>query len=252
MMERVRTEKELFERGLARYTALRNVFTQQTNDLFDHIGLEALRANAARTRRNIEDSPFTKGVRGAMNEFFAGIRGDLDAAARQAGEIHDMMRAMYARFAKEHGLQVFSPPPFSVLKYQKEIERLERAYNTHFNTLWNMVSKAKFALMKRFFETVASRAKHVYDIANRDAEGWLRLVMAPFETQVREHQLQLRRRLDSIRRIHGASGELEARVGELEQQDESVAADIAALDRELAEIAIAIYDAELLPRAANG
>ena len=40
-----------------------------------------------------------------------------------------------------------------MLKYQKEIDRLERAYNQHFNTLWNMVSKAKFALMKRFFET---------------------------------------------------------------------------------------------------
>ena len=51
------------------------------------------------------------------------------------------------------------PPPFSVLKYQKEIERLERAYNQHFNTLWNMVSKAKFALMQRFFETVASRVE---------------------------------------------------------------------------------------------
>jgi hypothetical protein len=30
----------------------------------------------------------------------------------------------------------------------EEIDRLERAYNQHFNTLWNMVSKAKFALMK--------------------------------------------------------------------------------------------------------
>ena len=101
------------------------------------------------------------------------------------------MRAMYARFAQEHGLEPFVPPPFSVLKYQKEIERLERAYNQHFNTLWNMVSKAKFALMRRFFETVASRAKHVYDVANRDADAWLRAVMAPLETQVKEHHLQL-------------------------------------------------------------
>jgi chromosome segregation ATPase len=76
--------------------------------------------------------------------------------------------------------------------------------------------------------------------------------MAPFETQVRERQLQLRRRLDSIRRIHGASGELETRVAELVQQGEAVAEDIAALDRELSEIAIAIFDAEILPRAANG
>jgi histone H3/H4 len=252
MLDRTREEKQRFERGLARFTALRNVFTNQTNRLFDEVGLDSLRRNATRTRRAIEASPFTKGVRGAMNEFFSAIREDLSQAGRVSGEIHEMMQAMYSRFATEYGIEAFVPPPFSVLKYQKEIERLERAYNRHFNTLWNMVSKAKFALMKRFFETVASRAKHVYDIANRDAEGWLRLVMAPFETQVREHQLQLRRRLDSIRRIHGASGELEARVGELEQQDESVAADIAALDRELAEIAIAIYDAELLPRAANG
>src|SRR4030095_14111537 len=245
MMERVRTEKELFERGLARYTALRNVFTQQTNDLLAHIGLEGLRAHAGRTRRHIEDSPFTRGVRNAMGEFFRNIHGDFAAAAKQSTEIHDMMRAMYARFAKEHGLEVFSPPPFSVLKYQKEVERLERAYNTHFNTLWNMVSKAKFALMKRFFETIASRVKHVYDIANRDVESWLQAVMAPLETQVREHHLQLRRRLESIRRIHQASDELEDRIAELEQAKETLDSQLVGLADELAAIDAVVESADL-------
>ncbi len=252
MMERVRNEKEVFERGLARYTALRNVFTQQTNDLFDHIGLEALRANAGRTRRHIEDSPFTRGVRNAMSDFFRQIHGDFAAAAKQASEIHDMMRAMYLRFAKEHGLEAFSPPPFSVLKYQKEIERLERAYNTHFNTLWNMVSKAKFALMKRFFETIASRVKHVYVIANRDAEAWLKAVMSPLETQVREHHLQLRRRLDSIKRIHRASDELEERIDELTAQAEGIRAQMRGLDEKVADIDAVVEDPDLLPLAANG
>jgi predicted nuclease with TOPRIM domain len=251
MMERVRSEKEVFERGLARYTALRNVFTQQTNDLFDHIGLEALRANAGRTRRQIEDSPFTRGVRNAMSEFFRGIHGDFTSAARQATEIHDMMRAMYARFAKEHGLAVFSPPPFSVLKFQKEVERLERAYTTHFNTLWNMVSKAKFALMKRFFETIASRVKHVYVIANRDAEAWLKAVMSPLETQVREHHLQLRRRLDSIKRIHQASGELEERIDELTQQADAIRAQLRGLEGKVAEIEAVVAAQDLMPAAAN-
>jgi hypothetical protein len=251
MMERVRNEKDLFERGLARFTALRNVFTQQTNDLFDHIGLTALRANAGRTRRHIEDSPFTRGVRNAMGEFFRGIHGDFAAAARQSTEIHDMMRAMYARFAKEHGLEVFSPPPLSVLKYQKEVERLERAYNTHFNTLWNMVSKAKFALMKRFFETIASRVKHVYVIANRDAEAWLKAVMSPLETQVREHHLQLRRRLESIKRIHQASGDLEDRIEELTQQADAVRAQLRGLELKVDEIDALVSAPDLLPAAAN-
>jgi len=252
MMDRVHTEKESFERGLARYTALRNVFTQQTNDFLDNIGLEALRGNAAETRRQIEGSPFTRGVRSAMGEFFRKINGDFASAARQSGEIHDMMRAMYARFAKEHGVEPFNPPPFSVLKYQKEIERLERAYNTHFNTLWNMVSKAKFALMKRFFETIASRVKHVYVIANRDAEAWLKAVMSPLETQVREHHLQLRRRLDSIKRIHRASDELEERIAELQQHSAAVAGQIATLSTKLGDIDFITDAADSMPIAANG
>jgi len=251
MMERIKQEKELFERGMQRYTALRNVFTQHTTALYESIGLETLRDAAGETRRQIERSPFTKGVRTAMSEFFAAIRTKIEASAQKTGEIHDMMEAMYTRFASEHGLEPFTPPPFSMLKYQKEVDRLERAYNVHFNTLWNMVSKAKFALMKRFFETIAIRVKHVFDIANRDLESWLRAVMAPLETQVREHHLQLRRRLDSVKRIHRASDELEERIAELEQTEAGLRAQHKALQREIAAIDAIIEQPELVPLAAN-
>src|SRR5215470_3045158 len=251
MMERVKQEKELFERGMQRYTALRNVFTQHTTGLYETIGLETLRETAAETRRRIEDSPFTKGVRMAMSDFFATIRANIEQSAQKTSEIHDMMQAMYTRFAKEHNLEPFSPPPFSMLKYQKEIDRLERAFNVHFNTLWNMVSKAKFALMKKFFETIAMRAKHVFDIANRDLETWLKAIMAPLETQVRERHIQLRRRLESVKRIHRASEELEDRVAELEQSEAGLRAQLDALKREIAAIDAVIDQPELVPLAAN-
>ncbi|CAG0975462.1 hypothetical protein BURK1_01456 [Burkholderiales bacterium] len=251
MMQRVREEKASFERGLARFSALRTVFTQQTTALYDLIGLEALRANAGRTRRAIEASLFTKGVRGAMNDFFAQIRADLDAAGRKSAEVHEMMSAMYARFAKEHSLEPFSPPPFSMLKYMKEVERLERAYQRHINTLWNMASKAKFPLMKRFFETVASRVRHLYDVANRDVDAWLKSVMSPLETQVREHQLQLKRRLESIKRIHRASDELDERIDELGQQGDALRAQVRALDARVAVIEAIARSRDELPLAAN-
>jgi DNA repair exonuclease SbcCD ATPase subunit len=250
MMERIRQEKDLFERSMQRYTALRTVFTQHTTALYESIGLERLRESAGDTRRRIEASPFTRGVRSAMGDFFAAIRSDIERSAQKTLEIHDMMEAMYARFAKEHGLEPFTPPAFSMLKYQKEVDRLERAYNVHFNTLWNMVSKAKYALMKRFFETIAIRVKHVYDIANRDLEAWLRAVMAPLETQVREHHLQLRRRLESVKRIHRASDELEERIAELEQSENALRAQKDALAREIAAIDAVIDQAEV-PLAAN-
>jgi hypothetical protein len=251
MADRGVEERELFERGLQRFTALRTVFTQQTNALFDIIGLEALRSNAGRTRRGIERSPFTKGVRAAMADFFTSIRRDFGVAEDRSAEIHEMMQAMYTRFATELGTEPFAPPPFSMLKYQQEIDRLERAYNQHFNTLWNMLSNAKFTLTRGFFETVASRVKHVYEIANRDVEGWLRAVMSPLEAHVREHHLQLKRRLESVERIHAATVELEARIRGLDQQHEDFAVQIAGLVRAIEAVDAIALQPEALPAAAN-
>ena len=114
-----------------------------------------------------------------------------------------------------------------------------------------MLSKAKFSLTRRFFETIASRVKHVYDVANRDVESWLRAVMSPLETQVREHHLQLQRRLESVSRIHSASGELEERITELENQDEALTAQVAALMRSVDVIDGIVMKQDPLPAAAN-
>jgi ABC-type transporter Mla subunit MlaD len=48
--------------------------------------------------------------------------------------------------------------------------------------------------------------------------------MAPLEIQVREYQLQLKRRLESVRRIHQATDTLENRVEELKQTEVSTTA----------------------------
>jgi DNA repair exonuclease SbcCD ATPase subunit len=91
----------------------------------------------------------------------------------------------------------------------------------------------------------------VFDIANRDLESWLKAVMAPLETQVREHHLQLRRRLESVKRIHRASDELEDRIDELENAEVAAKAQIGDLAREVAAIDAICEQSEPLPLAAN-
>jgi hypothetical protein len=53
--------------------------------------------------------------------------------------------------------------------------------------------------------------------------------MAPMETQVREHQIQLKRRLESIKRIHQATDTLEERIDELVHVENGLLAQIEAL-----------------------
>src|SRR5256885_7271831 len=58
----------------------------------------------------------------------------------------------------------FKPAPMSTLKYRKELERLERAFNVHFNTLWNMLSSKKATLQRKFFDTVTTRVMRTFDV----------------------------------------------------------------------------------------
>ncbi len=217
IMAKIAEDKSAFERGLQQFQALRSVYSQQSVKLFSEIGMDVLRAEVKAAREAMVQSRFTKGIRDAMNGFFAAIDLHLDAANGQIEEINKMMEAMYRKLNKEHGIHLVTIPPFSMLRYRKEMQRLEESYERQFNTFYTFLTTEQFTLTARFFETLASRVVQVFEILNKDAENWLKAVMSPMEGQVREHQMQLRRRLESVKRIHKAADTLDDRIGELEQ-----------------------------------
>ena len=230
MMRKIRSEKDEFEQGLQKYYAVRTVFTDLANNLFAHMGLDAVRDETRRTREAMLESSFTRGLRNAMQGYFRSLRGNLQRSTEEIAEITRMLDAMYKRFSVEHGLKLTAPEGFSTLRYEKELDRLESAFNRQINTALTLVTTEKHALTQKFFETVAVQARQTFELANRDVEQWLRAVMSPLETQVREYQIQLKRRLESVKRIHEATDTLESRVEELVQGEEALRALLAELD----------------------
>ncbi len=230
MMRKIRGEKEEFEQGLQKYYAVRSVFSNLTNSLLNHMGLDALRDETRRTREAMLESTFTRGLREAMEGYFRTLRANLQRSTSEISEITTMLEAMHRRFSVEHGLKLPAPESFSTQRYETELDRLEATFNRQINTALTLVTTEKHALTQKFFETVAMQARRTFEVANRDVEQWLRAVMAPLETQVREYQIQLKRRLESVKRIHEATDTLENRVEELKQGEAAVQALIAELD----------------------
>ena len=150
-----------------------------------------------------------------MKNFFSISRGNLNKSEGEITEILSMMEAIYKKFAVEHGLKLSAPTHLSLVRYQKEIDRLELWCDTHLNTAFKLMTNDKQRVTQKFFEEIATQVRRAFERANRDVESWLKAVMAPMETQVREHQIQLKRRLESIKRIHQATETLEDRIDEL-------------------------------------
>ncbi|MFZ0107843.1 MAG: dynamin family protein [Thiobacillus sp.] len=231
MMTKANDDKQQFEQGLAQFNALKAVYASQVDQLRRHIGAEVLRSQVRETRAAMERSHFTKGLRISMEQFFANVDGNLIKASDQVQEIHSMMTAMYRKFSDEHGLSAVNPPPHSLNKFRKEMARLERIFDERFNTVFKMLTLEQHQLTARFFETLASKVVQVFEIANRETEAWLKALIAPMEIQVREHKIQLKRRLESVSRIHAATETLDERIAELQATGAAVSDQLEELAR---------------------
>ena len=244
MMGKVKAEKDEFDQALQRYHAVRSVFSTLTTKLFSHLGLDVLRQLTHETRATMQEAAFSKTLSESMARFFNQSRDALKRSNGEIGEILAMMEAVSKRFSVEHGLKLGAPTPFSLLRYEKELDRLEAWCDSHLNTMVSLLTHDKKNITQKFFEEVAVQVRRAFEHANRDAESWLRAVMAPIETQVREHQIQLKRRLESIKRIHQATDTLEDRISELESVEKTLLQQTDAIQ----DISASVFEM-LIPRA---
>lgn len=229
MLTRVRNEKSAFEKSLLQFSATRSVLARSTNSLFSHLGMDAFREQVKESHGAIDGAVFSAGVMEAMRAFFKHNRELFGQANTVVDEISTMMVAMYRKFGGEFGLKLAAPAQFSMQRYLKEIDRVESSFDKRFGAM-SIITEYKRGLATRFFGVVASRIQVAFEVANRDAEAWLKAVMNPLELQIKERQQQLRRRLDSIKRIHEATDTLEDRVQELRDTEKAMTVQVIALD----------------------
>lgn len=235
MMSKVKVDKEAFEKSLMRFQATRSIFSQQTNVLYTHLNLKNVDRLIAETKRDMESSMTTAGLKTCMTNFFRQSQATMDEVAKQANEIKELMEGVYKKFQEDHGLTNVKPKAFSVMKYSRELKRLE---DKHMQVLSGMslLMSEQNTVIRKFFDSAVGKVRAIYAMANRDADNWLKTIMSPMESQVREHQIQLRRRLESIKRIHKASDTLEDRMKELEHVRDGIREQEKALEAQVESI----------------
>lgn len=221
MMNKVKKDKEIFEKSMQRFQATRSIFSQQTNILYGHLNVKNLDKVIAATKKDMRTSMTTGGLKTSMQNFFDHTTTTMDEVSKQSQEIKDLMEGVYKKFQEDHGLTNIKPGAFSVMRYIREIKRLQAKHEQFVKSLSLFMTKQN-SLTDNFFESSVAKLRAIFKAANKDADNWLKTIMSPMEAQVREHQIQLRRRLESIKRIHQASDTLEDRLKELEHIRDSI------------------------------
>ncbi|WP_423194977.1 MULTISPECIES: dynamin family protein [unclassified Cupriavidus] len=216
MLLRVQGEKEEFEQSIAKFQALRLVFGRHSADIIKSLQLRDVRRTMRDAREQMKERFFSRGLREDMEALFGQLTGLIKDADQKIAGLHQLVDSMYRRFNAEHGFTLPAPIQFVTSRYAMDLQETLQLVNNHFGTV-NMLTRSRPQLVQNAFATMASRVLENFRDLNRDIEIWLKSVMTPLEAQVREHQKQLRRRVDSIERIHEATDTLESRISQLEE-----------------------------------
>lgn len=230
MMRRAVSEQREFEEIVRRIVAARLVLSKLSDQLFTHLTIGALRDQVLATRDRMKKSKLSPQLSVAVKEFFATLREMLRTSNARALEIEQMVIGVQRKFAEELGWSLSPPMSFSLDTYIADVDRAEQTYKSQFGAL-AVLTTEKWRLMERFFDTVVSKSREIFAAAERDTEAWIKSLLPPIETQVREQRAQLRKRAESVAKIRDAQGSLDERIAELEEALEDSQSKLAVLKR---------------------
>ncbi len=212
MLNRIQFEKKKFDEGVQYLEDLRKEFKARVEKLQDSISPEKLRQLTQTTRKVMLSAAFSKHLSGAMEVYFGRVLDVIYAAEEEIEEIHKMIAAAHEKFTQDYGLQIPAPATFNLRDCEKEVGRLNLWCSKHINTTLSLLTQDKRKITQRFFEEVTLSVRQAVKKASRECAAWVNNISIPLETQVREYEEQLERRVEAVSRIHKASNSLEERL----------------------------------------
>lgn len=218
LMKKTREEQTTYQKNVESFQASRRLLQRQAKTMLDTLSLEAIDKLIANTRNSMAGSWTTGGLKKGMRGFFDGARAAMEQAAEQAEHTRRLVMAIYKKFHDEHNLPELTPRMFSVQEHQDQLAELfEEAEQFRKSPVTTMTEQS--FVIKKFFINLVSRARNVFFKANQDADSWLKEVMNPLVSQIREHKHMMERRLQTLRKINESRDVLDAKIRELEGEE---------------------------------
>lgn len=221
MLERMRSEKQAYDKTLASFQASRTMLSDQTKVLLDYLSVEAFDALMQRTRTAMKESWTTHGLQVGMKMLFDGAIDMMDKAHLQSQQIIGLVHAIYNKFHTDHGLADIKPAAFSLTAHRNQLKRLYDETEVFRKSPAMMLTEQHFVI-KKFFITLASRARVVQQECSTAARNWSKAIMAPILSQVREHKMMMDHRIENLKRVHENLGNLSGRIAELEMNKQNL------------------------------
>jgi hypothetical protein len=235
MLARLAAESAEFERCTARLAALAAVHARLLRGVLASLSSDALRAEVAVMQASISGGPFQFGARKAFDALCQRLRGTLHQAATQADEMRQMLEGSFQQLNTEFGFAYALGTAPGLHSHADELELIAQNYGRYLSMTqaWRL---AVPGFAEQFRRMLVAKLRVVFERAAGDIELWSKAASGQIETQLRERRRGFKRREDALQRIQSVAGDLEQRIGEVEETDRRLAAVQQQLDQAAARV----------------
>jgi len=222
LLLRLDAEMGDFERCNSRLSALRVVHQRQLQKALGALSSDVLRGEVAAMRTAMAATPLHLGARKAFVALCTRLRSALAAARNQTDEIQQMLGGSYQQLNAEFGFAFTLASAPQLERFAEELDLIERSYGRYLGPVqaWRLASPS---FLEQFQRMLLSKLRVVFENAAGEVELWSKAASAQIEQQLRERRRAFTHRHEALQRIQSASGELEQRIAEVEQQDKRLA-----------------------------
>jgi len=218
MLARIDADAAEFERCTPPLQALRSVHTRMLKETLAPLASDRLRDEVAKMHKGMEASLLNLGARRAFASLCTRLRAMLADAARQDDELRAMLGGQFAKLNADFGFSLAVAEPAKLAPFIEELDLIERNYVRYLGLTQALrLAQAKFR--DQFRRMLVSKLRVVFESASGELELWHKAASAQLDLQLRDRRKSFRKRRDALQRVQGATGELEARIADLERQD---------------------------------
>ena len=218
---RVEREQAEFDQSGARLNAVRSVHLRLLKDVFDLLGNSALKREMSEMNAKLRQPGIKFGLKTVYTNTFENLRGILRKVQTLEDEIQSMLNSTFRQLNADYGfsLQVATPPDMT--RFERDLEVVERTHTQYLGAT-NMLRLVSPEFADRLVRALHARVRSIYETALAEMELWNKSASAQLDAQLRERRRHHRQRVEAIARIQQAAGGLDGRIGELNEQDETL------------------------------
>jgi len=219
MIQRVDAEANEFERCTEKLIALRAVHSRVLRDQLTSLAADALRDEVAQMQDEAAATLFKLGAKKAFMALCMRLRMRITRARSRSQEIHEMLQGSFKQLNSDYGFALSLSRLPTLERTDRELDLIESSYVQYLG-LSNALRLAEPRFMEQFRRMLLSKLNMVFENASGEIELWNKSASTQVDSQLRDRRRGFKRRRESLERIQTAAGELDARIADLEQQEQ--------------------------------